>query len=129
MPFTSSARTVRERFASSSWASSCGWSPRCRRGNRSISAALAGITAAVVGVIANLALYFTLHTIFAETTHAGWGPIDLELPRLDSIRPVSAVIAVLAALMIFSVKWSVLRTLGVCALLGLAAAPLGLPVG
>jgi len=80
-------------------------------------------------VIANLALYFTLHTIFAETTHAGWGSIDLELPRLDSIRPVSAVIAVLAALMIFSVKWSVLRTLGVCALLGLAAALLGLPVG
>ncbi len=98
------------------------------RGNRSISAALAGITAAVVGVIANLALYFMLHTIFAETTHAGWGSIDLELPRLDSIRPVSAVIAVLAALMIFGVKWSVLRTLGVCALLGLAAALLGLPV-
>ena len=37
------------------------------RGNRSLAAALTGITAAVVGVIANLAVYFALHTLFADT--------------------------------------------------------------
>ena len=37
------------------------------RGNRSLSAALTGITAAVVGVIANLGVYFAVHTLFAET--------------------------------------------------------------
>ena len=37
------------------------------RGNRSLSAALTGITAAVVGVIANLAVYFAVHTLFATS--------------------------------------------------------------
>ena len=44
------------------------------RGNRSLSAALSGITAAVVGVIANLAVFFAVHTLFAETTEVSWGP-------------------------------------------------------
>jgi len=44
------------------------------RGNRTIAAALSGITAAVVGVIANLALYFALHTLFARTAGATGGP-------------------------------------------------------
>jgi chromate transporter len=43
------------------------------------------------------------------------------VPVLDTIRPVAVVIALAAAVMIFRLRWSVLRTLGVCALLGLAA--------
>ena len=92
------------------------------RGNRTLSAALTGITAAVVGVIANLAVYFALHTLFARTTRAGWGPVQVELPVLDTLRPVAMLIALTAAVMIFRLRWSVLRTLGVCALLGLATA-------
>src|SRR3712207_7723426 len=46
-----------------------------------------GITAAVVGVIANLALYFALHTLFGETFRVTWGPVDLELPELGTLRP------------------------------------------
>nr|WP_254781006.1 chromate transporter [Modestobacter sp. DSM 44400] len=42
------------------------------RGNAALSAALSGITAAVVGVIANLAVYFALHTLFARSS-AGLG--------------------------------------------------------
>ena len=98
------------------------------RGNRSLSAALTGITAAVVGVIANLALYFALHTLFAQTNTATYGPLDLELPQLPTLRPVPLVIAIAAALMVFRLRWSVLRTLGFCALLGLAAALLSVPV-
>ncbi len=99
------------------------------RGNRSLSAALAGITAAVVGVIANLALYFAVHTLFSDTSRAGWGPLSLELPDLGTPRWVPIVIAVVAGVMVFRLRWSVLRTLGACAVLGLAAGLAGLPVG
>ncbi|SNR66887.1 chromate efflux transporter [Blastococcus mobilis] len=98
------------------------------RGNRSLSAALTGITAAVVGVIANLGVYFAVHTLFRET-HAvdGFG-LAIELPDLGTVRPVAVAIAVVAAVLIFRLKWSVLRTLGGCALLGLVAGLSGLPV-
>jgi chromate transporter len=98
------------------------------RGNRSLSAALTGITAAVVGVIANLALYFAVHTLFASSQPWRWGPLRLELPELASLRPVPLVIAAAALVLIFRLRWSVPRTLLVCAGLGLAAALAGLPV-
>ncbi|WP_219419974.1 chromate efflux transporter [Pseudonocardia nigra] len=98
------------------------------RNNRSLSAALTGITAAVVGVIANLALYFTLHTLFADTSTTTWGPVRLEIPDLTSLRPVAVIITAAALLMIFKIRWSMLRTLGACALLGLAAALTPLPL-
>jgi chromate transporter len=91
------------------------------RANRGLLAALTGVTAAVVGVIANLAVYFAIHTLFAASSHLTWGPLSLQLPVLASCRPVAAVITVFAAVLIFALKWSVLRTLGVCALLGVAA--------
>jgi chromate transporter len=99
------------------------------RGNRALSAALTGITAAVVGVIANLAVYFAVHTLFADTSRQDWGPLSIELPDLGEPRWVPLAIAVVAGVLIFRLKWSVLRTLGVCALLGLAAGLTGLPVG
>ena len=98
------------------------------RGNTRLSAALTGITAAVVGVIANLAVYFALHTLFADTERASWGRLTVEWPVLDSVRWVSLAIGVVAAFLIFRWRWSVLRTLGLCALLGLASGLAGLPV-
>lgn len=98
------------------------------RNNHTLSAALTGITAAVVGVIANLAVYFATHTLFAASTHLVWGPISLQLPVLGSWRPVVFGIAVIAAGLMFALKWSVLRTLGVCALLGCTAALVHLPI-
>jgi len=98
------------------------------RGNRSLSAALTGITAAVVGVIANLGVYFAVHTLFNDTVDVNSGPLSFELPDLSTLRPVPLVIAVVAAVLLFRVKWSVLRTLGVCAALGLVAGLAGLPV-
>jgi chromate transporter len=99
------------------------------RGNRSLSAALTGITAAVVGVIANLGVYFAIHTLFADTVRLDSAVLNLELPNLGTLRPVALGIAVVAAVLLFRLKWSVLRTLGVCAALGLAAGLAGLPVG
>jgi chromate transporter len=92
------------------------------RGNRSIGAALVGITAAVVGVIANLAFFFAVHTLFRETRRLTPGPIQLEIPVLHSARPLALGIAVVAGGLVFGLRWSVLRTLAVCALLGLLAA-------
>ena len=91
------------------------------RGNHSLSSALTGITAAVVGVIANLAVFFAVHTLFAETTNRSWGPLSVDLPLLGSVEPVAVGIALVAAVLLFRLQWSVLRTLAVCAALGLAA--------
>jgi chromate transporter len=89
------------------------------RGNQTLSAALTGITAAVVGVIANLAVFFAVHTLFSRTSNDNWGPVHLAVPEPTSIRPVSLGIAVLAAALLFRFKWSVLRTLAASAATGL----------
>lgn len=99
------------------------------RGDRAVSAALGGITAAVVGVIANLALYFGVHTLFSRTSDVDVGPIHVVAPHLDAIRPVSVAIAVVATVLIFRFEWSVLRTLGICASLGLIASFMPIALG
>jgi chromate transporter len=98
------------------------------RGNIGLSSALTGITAAVVGVIANLAVYFALHTLFSDTTTLVRGPASIELPVPDSLRLVQLAILVVASVLLFGLKWPVLRTLGVCAVLGLVAGLVGLPL-
>ncbi len=98
------------------------------RGNRPLSAALTGITAAVVGVIANLALYFAVHTVFRDSTLVSAGPIRVVLPDPSTTRPVALAVALLAAFLLFRAKWSVLRTLGACAAAGLVLGLAGLPL-
>jgi chromate transporter len=92
---------------------------RLRR-SRSLSAALSGITAAVVGVIANLALYFAFHTLFSRTQQVTWGPLATGVPVPGSVVWSAVTITALGFLLIFGARWSVLRTLGACALAGLA---------
>jgi chromate transporter len=98
------------------------------RHNRTLSTALKGITAAVVGVIANLALYFALHTLFATTETLHIGPLRIALPVLADFRPVAAAITVVALVLVFWRRWSMPRILLCCAGLGLLAALVGLPV-
>ena len=90
------------------------------RHNSHLTPALTGITAAVVGVIASLAVYFSLHTLFDTTRVHDWGPIHLELPVPSTWDPVAFVLTGAALLLMFWRGWSPLRTLGVCAALGLA---------
>jgi len=87
--------------------------------NRVLAAALAAVTASVVGVIANLALWFGLHVLFATTVIVHGGPAALELPLAGSLRPAAAAVSVFAALMLFRWRVSVPRTLAVCALAGI----------
>jgi chromate transporter len=96
------------------------------RHNRHLTAALTGITAAVVGVIANLAAYFALHTLFSTTVDFNAGPLHLELPVLTSWNPIAFALTGVALALIFWRRWSPLRTLGVCALLGAAIGIVGL---
>ncbi len=89
------------------------------RHNRSLSAALTGITAAVVGVIANLAVYFAAHTLFTQSQQWNLGPMHAQIPVPASISLPAVALTVVACLLIFVIKWSVLRTLGACAILGI----------
>jgi chromate transporter len=95
------------------------------RHNVHLTAALTGITAAVVGVIASLALYFALHTLFDDTTTVDQAPFHFELPVLASWDPLAFAITGVAFLLMFWRRWSPLRTLGICAALGLAGTLLG----
>jgi chromate transporter len=95
------------------------------RDSAALSAALTGVTAAVVGVIANLALYFAVHTLFSETSTASAGPVALVVPVWSAYSWPALVVAAAAMALVFRLRWSVLRTLGVCALLGLGLSYVG----
>jgi chromate transporter len=90
------------------------------RHNRSLASALTGVTAAVVGVIANLAAYFALHTLFGATRTVATGPLRFDVPVLGTVQLAALGITALGGLLIFVLRWSPLRTLGVCALAGMA---------
>ena len=77
------------------------------------------ITAAVVGVILNLAVWFAVHTLFGAVTVLTAGPLRLELPVPATINLPSALLAVAAALALFRLRMSVLRVLGLSALAGM----------
>lgn len=88
------------------------------RGNMALSAALTAITAAVVGVIFNLAIWFAIHTLFGQTmlVHSWTGTFDV--PILWSVNLVAVVLALAAAIAIFRLRLGVLTVLGGCAALG-----------
>ena len=89
------------------------------RAKTGLTAALNGITAAVVGVIANLAVFFAMHTLFGDTRRSDWGPFTLDGPVLATVQPFAVVMTAVSAVMIFGLRWSILRTLGASAVLGL----------
>jgi chromate transporter len=95
------------------------------RGNRGLSAALAGITAAVVGVILNLAVWFALHVLFARVDEVRAGPLHLLVPDWRTLDVASLAIAVGAAVAMFRLKWGMLPTLAAAAAAGVAVRLLG----
>lgn len=95
------------------------------RGNVALRHALAGLGAAVVGVIANLAVTFATATSFATVTRATWGPFTLEIPDLTTARLPSLLISAVALVLVFALKQPTFRVLAVCAVLGLVAALVG----
>jgi chromate transporter len=86
-----------------------------------LSGALAAITAAVVGVIANLSLWFALHVLFASLPEVTVGPFHLMLPDPATLRPVPALIAAFAAYTLLWRHWPLLAVLAISALVSAAA--------
>ena len=91
------------------------------RGNRALSGALATITAAVVGVILNLAVWFALHTLFREvdTLRPGFG-LKLEWPLWSSLNGPALVLTAAAVLAVFRFKAGMIPTLLASAAAGVA---------
>jgi chromate transporter len=90
------------------------------RGHRGAARALSAITAAVVGVILNLAAWFALNTLFAEVGTFAAGPIALPAPVFPSFDPAAAVLAAGAIVAMFRFRVGTLVTLGATACLGAA---------
>jgi chromate transporter len=81
------------------------------RSNRALAGALSSITAAVVGVILNLSIWFAVHTIFRETTPIhSWG-LAFEMPVLASVDPGALFLALAAATSIFQFNIGMLTVL------------------
>ncbi len=85
-----------------------------------LSAALAAITAAVVGVIANLTLWFALHVLFASVGQVRFGPVSLPVPDPGSLDPAALVLMVLAGVAMVRFKLPMAPALGAMALAGIA---------
>jgi chromate transporter len=90
------------------------------RGNVALSGALSAITAAVVGVILNLAIWFAIHAIFRATAPVTAGPIHFDAPLVASIDPWAAALAALAILAVFRFKIGIFTTLGAASAIGIA---------
>jgi chromate transporter len=92
------------------------------RGRRGLTAALSGITAAVVGVILNLALWFSIHVLFRVVHELHVGPLRLFAPEWATLDAAALAITVGAFVALFLLRWGLLATL-------LAAATTGILYG
>ncbi len=89
------------------------------RGNAVLAGALAAITAAVVGVIANLALWFALHVVFSELRPWTGLGMRIEVPIRSSLDPAALILTGLAIVAVFRLRLGMGAVLGLSALLGL----------
>ncbi|WP_247877734.1 chromate efflux transporter [Azospirillum thiophilum] len=95
------------------------------RGNRALSAALTAVTAAVVGVILNLALWFGMHVLFHQLRPVSASGIRLELPVPSSLDPSAALLTVAAVLAVFRFKLGMVPVLLLCSAAGLLLRVIG----
>jgi chromate transporter len=88
------------------------------RDNKALAGALSAITAAVVGVILNLAIWFAVHTIFHEVRpFAGYG-LSVDVPVLSSLDPWALALSVVAVVAIFRLRTGMIPTLAACSAIG-----------
>jgi chromate transporter len=89
------------------------------RGNKALASALSAITAAVVGVVLNLAVWVAVHTIFRETTPVHMLLMEFEAPKLASVDPLALGLSAAAAVAIFRFKVGMISTLAACCAIGI----------
>jgi chromate transporter len=90
------------------------------RGNRALGGALSAITAAVVGVVLNLALWFALHTLFARLVPIRTAGFHFDAPVPDSVDLPALLLAAAAIVAVFRFRLGPLPVLGACAAAGVA---------
>jgi chromate transporter len=88
------------------------------RHSRRLRGALTGITSAVVGVIANLGVFFAVTTLFRRQRVWEAGPVQVTWPVWDSLDLRALVIFAVACVLVFWRRWSVLPVLGIGCLIG-----------
>jgi chromate transporter len=88
------------------------------RGNKALAGALSAITAAVVGVILNLAVWFAIHSIFHETRPLRGYGLSLDMPVPASLDPWALALSVGAVIAIFRFKTGMIQTLIACSAIG-----------
>ncbi len=91
------------------------------RGNRLLASALSAITAAVVGVILNLAVWFSLHTLFDKVDDYRTMGMHWQIPDWTTLDVPALAIAFLACVLTFRWKVGMLATLAICCALGAVA--------
>jgi chromate transporter len=84
------------------------------QGNRTLTGALSAVTAAVVGVVANLAIWFALHVLFRATIPVRTSLLAFDAPVPASLDPWALLLALTAWAALFRFKLGVLRTLAIC---------------
>ncbi len=89
------------------------------RGNLALSSAMTAITAAVVGVVLNLAIWFALHTIFAEVFEFRAGPLRFDVPVLNSVSAPALMLTAAAVVAMFRFKAGPLPVIAGCGVAGL----------
>jgi chromate transporter len=89
------------------------------RGNKALNGALSAVTAAVVGVVLNLAIWFALHAIFREVTPVHGYGLAFDMPMLTSVDPWALALSVAAIVAIFRFKVGMITTLLACSAVGI----------
>ena len=96
------------------------------RANKRLSGALAAITAAVTGVILNLAVWFALHVLFAKLSASGYGPLHVIVPDVSTIDLTALSLSILAALALILGRIGLVPVIALAALAGLGVHYLGM---
>jgi chromate transporter len=90
------------------------------RGNVALTGALSAITAAVVGVVLNLAIWFAMHALFRGVREVHTAGLNLDVPVWSTLDPASAVLTAIAAIAVFYLKLGIIPVIGACSVLGAA---------
>ncbi len=90
------------------------------RGNKALNGALSAITAAVVGVILNLTVWFAIHVVFREVVHVRAYGLSFDAPVPASVDPYALVLSLAAMIAIFRFKAGMLPVLAVSSAIGVA---------
>jgi chromate transporter len=96
------------------------------RGNTAVNGALSAITAAVVGVVLNLAVWFALHAVFRQVVPVHSNGFAFDAPVFTSVDPWALALSVAAIIAIFRFKVGMITTLVACSAVGIVLHLLGI---